>query len=220
MRVRTRFRPSIFSKGTLFLVKFKWTALFALGFAFLVTMPTLAQTGIYSEFNATDIQSAGEPWMYGVTFGAYFDKHFSSHLPAMTLGPDFRLALQSGSNSAYGGGPAQSLLAVSGGIRAALHLAHQRLNPYVEGLIGVADSQIGELIPDGDPVPTSGPVLNSKNENGGAALDSQGLAGMDFQLSRHLQWRVAEFGYSNLREANGVHSLGLLTFSSGFVVHF
>ena len=200
-------------------MKFKWTALFALGLALFAAVPTMAQTGIYSEFNATDIQSAGEPWMYGVTFGTYFDKHFSQHIPNMTLGPDFRLALQSGSNSAYGGGPAQSILAVSGGIRAAFDLAHQRLHPYMEGLIGIADSQIGELVPDGYPVPTSGPVTNSKNESGGAALDSQGIAGIDFKLSRHLQWRVAEFGYSNLREANGVHSLGLMTFSSGFVVN-
>ena len=177
-----------------------------------------AQAGIYSEFNATDIHSAGEPWMYGVTLGAYFDMHISQHLPHVTIGPDFRLLMESGSNSAYNGGPAQSVLAVSGGVRLAAQLMHQRLHPYVEGLIGVADSQIGELVPDNDPVPPAILTGPSQNQSQGAALDSQGVAGIDLRLTRHLEWRVVEFEYSNLHASNGVTSLGLTTLSSGFVV--
>ncbi len=200
-------------------MKFKWTALFALGFALFAAVPTMAQTGIYSEFNATDIQSAGEPWMYGVTFGTYFDKHFSQHIPNMTLGPDFRLALQSGSNSAYSGGPAQSLISILLGPRLAFKLPVVPIHPYIEGLIGGSDSQIGELIPDGYQTSANTPRGTAINKNGGGTMEGHVLGGLDMKISKHLDWRMVEFNYGKLfLSAGGTPDYGLTTLSTGFVV--
>ena len=186
-------------------------------FLLLASLPAVAQVGLYSEFSTTNIQAVGEPRMYGITFGVYKDKSFKRHLSFLSLGPDVRLSLQSGTvgSGIYSGGPAQSLVGFLLGPRLAFKLpVASLLHPYLEGLIGGGDSQIGELIPDGAPGNT-----NDINKNGGGTMMGQILGGLDLKLSSHVDWRAVEFNYGGIFvSAGGIQDLGITTFSTGIVI--
>ncbi len=186
------------------------------------SLPAMAQTGLYTEFSTTHISATGEPRMYGVTFGGYVDKQLSKHLDFLSLGPDFRLSLQSGAtgNSAYpGGGPAQSLIGLMVGPRLAFHLPILPIHPYIEGLIGGGDSQIGELIPDSYQNSQNTPPGTAIDKNGGGTMVWQVVGGLDMKVFPHVDWRVVEYSYGNLfASAGGTPDYGLTTLSTGIVV--
>lgn len=195
---------------------------FKLLFFFLLLAPlsAMAQVGLYTEFSTTHIQAVNEPRLYGVTLGGYKDKKLGSHLKFLTLGPDFRLSMQSGTSNSgiYSGGPAQSLISVLLGPRLAFKLPIPvlPLRPYVEGLIGGADSQIGELLPDGTIPPGAS---RTYNKNGGGTLEGHLLGGVDLKVFSHVDWRVVEFSYGQLFLATGgTPNLGLISLSTGIVV--
>ena len=185
----------------------------------LVPFSAMAQIGLYGEFSTTDIHAANEPEIYGITFGGYDDKRFNRHLTSLSLGPDFRVSLQSGStsNGYPGGEPAQSLISVQGGPRVAFKLPVASLHPYVEGLIGGVDSQIGEVIGDTYYHKVAGSPPGA-NTNGGISLSGQALGGLDLNVRPRVDWRVVEVGYARLFESSGSPSLGITTFSTGIVV--
>ncbi|MHB1936615.1 MAG: hypothetical protein ACYCOR_08525 [Acidobacteriaceae bacterium] len=193
-------------------------------FSFLLLLApsfAMAQVGLYGEFSTTNIRAANEPEIYGITFGGYDEKSFNRHLTFLSLGPDFRVSLQSGSASASnvnpGGGPAQSLISAQAGPRVAFKLPVAALHPYVEGLIGGVDLQIGEVVGDTrfHNVAGSPPGTNS---NGGISLSGQALGGLDLTVRPRVDWRVVEVGYARLFESSGSPSLGIITFSTGIVV--
>ncbi|MHB8303010.1 MAG: hypothetical protein ACYDC6_09265 [Acidobacteriaceae bacterium] len=185
----------------------------------LAPLSAMAQIGIYGEFSSTHITAASEPQMYGITFGGYDVKSFQRHLNFLSVGPDFRLTLQSGtsSNGIYGGRPAQSLIGMLVGPRVAFKLPVARLHPYLEGLIGGGDSQIGEIYSDAYSRFHPSVFNNGANKNGGASLEGQILGGLDLQVKPRVDWRVVEFGYAQL-VSTGTHGFGLETLSTGIVV--
>lgn len=179
----------------------------------------MAQVGIYGEFSSTHIPAANESQMYGVTFGGYSDKHLFAHSPGLTLGPDFRLTLQSGtsSNKTYGEPPAQSIISALVGPRLAF-AAPFRLHPYVEVLAGGGNSQIGEVYDDFYSHNHPAVFAHGANKNGGASFEGQILGGVDFRIKPRVDWRVVEFGYGRLLSTGTTRSYGLDTLSTGIVV--
>lgn len=187
----------------------------------LAPLSVMAQVGVYGEFSSTRITAARMPQMYGVTFGGYSDKHLFSHMPLLTLGPDARMTLQSGtaSNSGQGSPPAQSIISALVGPRLAFKLPFAGLRPYVEGLAGGGNSQIGEVYNDVYSAAHPGVFANSGNKNGGASFEGQLLGGVDWAFKPHVDWRVVEFGYARLLSVGTTRDYGLETLSTGIVVH-
>lgn len=185
----------------------------------LAPISAMAQIGIYGEFSSTHINAPMEPQMYGVTFGGYDTKHVFSKMPFLSLGPDFRLTMQSGSskNVGLGGPPAQSLLNASAGPRFAFKLPFARLHPYVEGLAGGGNSQIGEVYNDSYSRFHPALFANGANKNGGASLTGQVVGGLDLTIKPRVDWRVVEFNYTGIL-STGTHSYGVDTLSTGIVV--
>jgi len=184
----------------------------------LSPLTVMAQIGIYGEFSSTHINAADEPQMYGITFGGYDDNGLISHLKFLSVGPDFRVTLQSGStnNGGEGGGPAQSLISALLGPRFAFNLPVKAFKPYVEGLVGGGDSQIGEVYSDS--YAESHPNLPlGTNKNGGASFEGQILGGLDLKVHPNVDWRVVEFGYARLLSTGTSTDLGLATLSTGIV---
>lgn len=184
-------------------------------------LSAMAQIGIYGEFSSTHITAPQEPQMYGVTFGAYSDKHLFAHMPFLSVGPDFRLTLQSGSlsHNAQGGPPAQSILFASAGPRVAFKLPFAGLHPYIEGLLGAGNSQIGEVYNDAYSGKNPGVFANSGNKNGGASFAGQILGGVDWTVKPRVDWRVVEFGYvPTILSVGTTRSYGLETLSTGIVI--
>lgn len=192
-------------------------------FVFLLLAPlsAMAQVGIYGEFSSTHIPSPLEPQIYGVTFGGYVDKSLFPKMPFLTLGPDLRLTLQSGTAGPNAGGsaPAQSILFASAGPRLAFRLPFAGLRPYVEGLAGAGNSQIGEVYNDAYSDTHPGVFANSGNKNGGASFAGQILGGVDWRVKPRVDWRVVEFGYTPTILSVGTNrSYSLETLSTGIVV--
>jgi hypothetical protein len=186
----------------------------------LAPLSAMAQIGIYGEFSSTHINAPMEPQMYGVTFGGYYNKHVFSKMPFLSLGPDFRLTMQSGSskNVGLGGPPAQSILFASTGPRFAFKLPYARLHPYVEGLAGAGNSQIGEVYNDSYSRFHPGVFANSGDKNGGASFEAQALGGVDFAIKPRVDWRVVEFGYTKMFSTGTNYRYGVDTLSTGIVV--
>jgi hypothetical protein len=147
-----------------------------------------AQTAVYAEFSASKVNAPNNDWIYGPTFGAYFDRF---HIPLFSAGLDLRGSVlgPSGSTQLYSGliGP---------------HVAFRPrvipVQPYVEGLVGVGHFDFG-----------SG---NGSQTN----FEYQFLGGIDLTILPRIDWRVAEFSYGNLSAFNG--SLNPKTISTGIVL--
>lgn len=156
-----------------------------IGFA----LPVAAQTGVYAMFSASDFQTPGVGRQYGPTFGVYHDMW---HLPVVHAGFDLRATLLgSGSTKAYTGmiGP-----------KLQLHPHVLPVMPYVEGLVGAGDVQVGE---------------------GASAIDKtavayEGGAGIDWTILPRIDWRVLEFSAGGFSSLNA--SVSPRTLSTGLVV--
>jgi len=129
-------------------------------------LPSEAQTGVYAEFSTSDFHSPGIDRQYGPTFGFY---HEIFHPPFFRVGFDARASLLgSDSHKAYMGliGP-----------QVQIHPSVLPLMPYVEGLVGVGNVNVGQ----------GGSFINK------TAFAYEGVIGLDWTILPRLDWRVVEF---------------------------
>jgi len=144
-----------------------------------------AQLGLYAGYTASKLNVANTDWVYGPTFGAYYDSH---HFPVINFGLDARVSLIDSSNSTK---------VTSGliGPRAVLHLPAIPIRPYAEVLGGVAQSQYGQGVA----------YINSKDFAYGFA------AGVDLHILPYLDWRVLDYTYTRLQDTESTGQKSLTT---------
>ena len=142
-----------------------------LGFA-LVPAFGVAQTALYAEFGAAKLSGVSSDWIYGPTFGIYFDRW---HVPFVSAGLDLRGSIQ---------GPSSTTKLYSGlaGPRVALRPHVIPLQPYVEALVGVGHAEFGRA------------AAQTTQTN----FEYQFLGGVDVTILPRIDWRVAEFSYGGL----------------------
>jgi hypothetical protein len=158
-------------------------------FLFAITLAAHAQTGLYIEYSGSKVDTPGNDWIYGPTFGAYTD--LIGGVPFVHLGADLRGSVL---------GISQTTTLYSGliGPRVSLHPHVLPFMPYLEGLGGVGYYDFG-----------SGQDTSTK-------FEYQFLAGVDFTVFPRVDWRVIEFSYGGLSVFNG--NLHPKTLSTGLVV--
>ena len=130
-----------------------------------------AQVGLYGEFSAAKVNVPGSTWIYGPTFGGFYDR---GHLLFLSTGLDARGAvLGTGNNSLDSGliGP-----------RLVFQPHVLPLQPYVEALIGIGHAGYYE-----GPAPTTV-----------TKFQYQFLGGLDLTVVPRIDWRVVEFSYGGL----------------------
>jgi hypothetical protein len=137
---------------------------------FLLFLPAAkGQVGVYVNFSASQLSSPNAPWIYGPTFGAYYD---GVHLPLVNFGADLRASiLGSGGNKVDSG-----LI----GARAVIHAPLLPIKPYGELLVGAAHVQAGQGI-----------ATTNKT-----AFEYGALGGADLTIFPRFDWRVVEYQYS------------------------
>lgn len=153
-----------------------------------LAIPSHAQTGIYAEFSTSNFQSPGVGRQYGPTFGFY---HEFWRPPLLRAGVDARLSLLgSDSHKAYMGliGP-----------QIQIHPTVIPLMPYVEGLVGAGDVNVGQ-----------GGTFISKT-----ALAYEGVIGLDWTILPRIDWRVVEFSAGGFGSTGA--SISPRTWSTGVV---
>jgi hypothetical protein len=168
----------------------------------LTTAAANAQVGIYGKFDAirhTDSLTASpSTWFYGPGAGIYYD---ALHLGTLSLGADLRGDLLFGQDQHY-----RSALI---GLRLAAKPPILPIRPYIQGSVGIgATKATGQ---------SNLPIhFTSK-------FQYQIAGGVDFTLLPHVDWRVAEVGYTRL---TGISSgtaapiSSLLSVSTGLVFRF
>ncbi|HEX5236828.1 MAG TPA: hypothetical protein VFW25_16025 [Silvibacterium sp.] len=148
-----------------------------------------AQTGVYAEFSGSNIEVPNVGWQYGPTFGLYHD---AWHFPFVRVGLDARATLLSSSTATVDMGFI--------GPRLQIHPHVLPFMPYVEGLVGAGKVDLG------------GGTATIKQ----TALAYEGVAGVDWTILPHVDWRVAEFsigGFSGV-----IDNPSPRTLSTGIVV--
>ncbi|NYF79396.1 hypothetical protein [Granulicella arctica] len=148
-----------------------------------------AQVGVYAAFSETKLNIANTDWIKGATFGAYYD---AVHLPLVNFGVDAR-------GSVLGGSGMTQVKSGLFGPRAVAHLPIVPLKPYVEGLIGAGQVQVGQ-----------GTAASSATH-----LEYGLAAGADFTFFPRLDWRVVDYQYGGFDRLNG--TTGQKTISTGLV---
>jgi hypothetical protein len=166
-----------------------------------VTHAAHAQLGIYGTLNATkvinpvstqsNIQNAINTgyWSTGGEVGVYYDFW---RIGPISVGSDLRVS-----------GASQAKLGLFGA-RVALHPTPLPFKPYVEGLVGVANS-------------TNAYNLSSTD------LAWEIAGGVDYSLIPHIDLRVLEFGggqISTSATTTPTPTRSLYTISTGFAIHF
>ncbi len=135
----------------------------------------------------------------GVSFGAYDQL---AHTPLLDAGVDLRVGIQKGGNAHLN----EFLI----GARVAFHPVSIPLRPYVELLGGVGGTRAA-----------TNPVTVNRGTYGG-------FAGVEYPLSKHVDFRVIEIGYQSLQTVSTQAVTGviqtqspsatrLLNFSTGIV---
>jgi hypothetical protein len=165
------------------------------------SLPAMAQIGLYGEFSAgkSNVPLAagwsGPGWIYGPTFGVYYDPW---HLPFLAAGLDARgVFLGSGSNKLDSGlfGP-----------RLVFRPHVLPIQPYVEGLIGAGHAKYDEH-------KQFTALMASYNATN---FEYQFLGGLDLTFFPRLDWRVVEFSYGGVSGLGS--SLNPETISTGLVL--
>jgi len=149
-----------------------------------------AQVGVYAGFSATKLNVANTDWIKGASFGAYYDP---IHLPLVNFGIDAR-------GSVLGGSGATQVKSGLIGPRAVVHLPILPLKPYVEGLIGVGQVQVGQGV---------------AATRSGTQFEYGLAAGVDFTFFPRLDWRVVDYQYGAFNGSNSTTSQK--TLSTGLV---
>jgi hypothetical protein len=148
-----------------------------------------AQLGVYANFGAAKINSSTD-WIYGPSFGAYLDH---GHFLFLSTGVDARgVILGTGSDTKFDAGYIGPRIAVRPHILP--------IKPYIEGLVGVGYTQIGQ----------------GASQESATKFSYQAVGGLDFTLLPRIDWRVAEFSYGGLSILNG--SVHPKTISTGIVI--
>lgn len=155
----------------------RWLPWILVSFCFLVlnAAHAHAQTGVYAEFSGSDLHLPNVGWEYGPTFGIYHD---AWHFPFVRAGLDARATLLDSGDVTVDMGYI--------GPRLEIHPHVLPFMPYVEGLVG------------GGNVRLDGGVRIDQT-----ALAYEGVAGVDWTILPHLDWRVAEFsigGFSGVMD--------------------
>lgn len=154
-----------------------------------LVIPSHAQTGVYAEFSTSNFNSPGIGRQFGPTFGFY---HEIWHPPFFRVGFDARASLLgSGSRKAYMGliGP-----------QVQIHPRVLPFMPYVEGLVGAGDVNVGQ----------GGSIISK------TALAYEGVVGLDWTIFPRLDWRVVEFSAGGFGNLNA--SVSPRTWSTGLVL--
>lgn len=138
-------------------------------------LPAMAQIGVYGEFGAAKSNVPQAAWMYGPTFGVYYDPW---HLPFFAAGLDARAELMGSGNNKLDSG----LL----GPRLVFRPHVLPIQPYVEGLLGFGHAAYTQNF-GGSPYTTRT-----------TQFEYQILGGLDWTIFPRLDWRAIEFGYGGL----------------------
>lgn len=145
-----------------------WIAVFA---GLFLAASAHAQVGLYGEFSAAKVNVPGSKWIYGPTFGGYYDR---GHLLFLSTGLDARGAvLGTGHNTLDSGliGP-----------RLVFQPHVLPIQPYVEALIGLGHAGYYQ---------GTAPTTVTK-------FQYQFLGGLDLTILPRIDWRVVEFSYGGL----------------------
>lgn len=148
-----------------------------------------AQVGLYAELSAAKVNVPGSSWIYGPTFGAYFDR---GHLLFLSTGLDVR-----GAVLGSGGSKLDSGLA---GPRLVFRPHVLPLQPYVEALGGFGRTEYYQ-----------GPSHSTVTK-----FEYQFLGGLDLTLLPRIDWRVVEFSYGGVSGLGS--SFNPETISTGIVL--
>ena len=161
--------------------------------------PARAQFAMYGEATGGTLKFQETPHIYGGTFGFYDTKH---HGPVL-IGWDLRGGfLERGSNK---GPNTDTVLAQGqGGLRVALApgILSQSLVPYAEVLTGLGYWRGGVSV-----------TRQDANH-----LLTQVVAGLDYRVTKKIDWRVAEFSYGRLGAQPG--AIYPMMLSTGVAIRF
>jgi hypothetical protein len=171
-----------------------------------------AQVGLYLNPIAISVSNTADPGTFsylgpgttervfgGVAFGAYYD---FLHHDKIGVGIDLRDEALDGNGA--------SLNNFFGGARLSYQPTASHLRPYLEPFVGEGYTE----------APDTGIHLKK--------LDYGILGGLDYALTKHIDFRVLEVGYSTLATASdgtiggtvAVSKSKLVSFSTGFVFRF
>jgi hypothetical protein len=157
----------------------------------LILCPLIAraQLGLYAEFSGAKANVPGATWVYGPTFGGYFDK---GHLWFFSTGLDLRGAILGTGDNVLDSGLV--------GPRLAVRPHAIPIQPYVEGLVGVG--HVGYF---------QGTAPTTVNK-----FEYQFVGGIDWTILPRLDWRPIEFSYGGLSGLGS--SFNPKTISTGIVL--
>jgi len=155
---------------------------------FLFLPSAQGQVGVYGGFSAANTNVANEPWLYGATFGGYYN---TLKLPLINLGIDGRAVILNGSGSTS----QQKIVNGLVGPRAEFHLPLIPLKPYAAGHLGASHIEVGQG--------------SARTEQ---TVFSYGFsAGVDLTILPRLDWRVAEYAYTRSNVSGSVNQTTLTT---------
>jgi hypothetical protein len=155
----------------------------------MATLSATAQVGLYGELSTAKLNVPNTGWIYGGTFGGYYDM---GHVPFLGYGMDAR-----GSFLGTGQTKLDSGLV---GPRLVFTPHVVPLRPYAEALIGMGHYQFGQGI-----------AQSSDNK-----FEYQFVGGLDMTVLPRIDWRLVEFSYGGLSYLSS--SFNPKTISTGLVV--
>ena len=185
---------------------------------FLAAVGAEAQFAVYGEFTASKFNldgSASKNWLYGGAAGAYYDtRHFAVLEPGVDARAIFQKQTSSGSSlQARQSGDSLNARLAGGflGPRLAVHVPALPLRPYGEALLGFSKTRASQSF---DP---------SFTAFDHAAFAYQLIAGADFTVLPHVDWRVAEFTFTGVPSINSgsvSHTAHTNAVGTGVVIRF
>jgi hypothetical protein len=160
--------------------------------------PADAQVGLYLQGTASLLQFQSTPFMYGATFGGFRMKDAGP----VSLGPDFRGGITESHNGTSRPLTDEALDFGLVGVRVAAspRVLPLSLKPYGEAMIGVGYWRGGLSVARQDKL----------------HMLVQFVGGVDCPVSKHFDWRVAEFTFGRAGAQPG--SIYPITVSTGIVL--
>ncbi|MGC9291521.1 MAG: hypothetical protein ACP5EP_02210 [Acidobacteriaceae bacterium] len=137
----------------------------------MATFSATAQVGLYGELSTAKLNVPNTDWIYGTTFGGYYDK---GHLLFLSTGVDARGSILGTGQTKLDSGLVGPRLVFTP------HVVP--LQPYAEALIGMGHYQFGQGI-----------AQSSDNK-----FEYQFVGGLDMTVLPRIDWRLVEFSYGGL----------------------